>query len=1091
MIQGRKVFVHCVPLLMVAASCALSIAADSTKPLNFTRDVRPILANNCFQCHGPDKAARKADLRLDLRESSGKIHGAEAVIDGKKLAESELIKRITSEDPDEHMPPPDSGKALKPEQIATLRKWVLEGARYQPHWAFVAPARPEIPTVKNKGWVRNPIDAFILARLEREGLQPSPAASPNTQLRRLSLDLIGLPPTIEELAVFEHEGGELACQHQVDRLLASSHYGERWGRIWLDAARYADSDGFEKDKPRFVWMYRDWVINALNKDLPYNEFIVEQIGGDLLPHPTQDQLVATGFLRNSMINEEGGIDPEQFRMEAMYDRMDAIGKGILGLTIQCAQCHTHKYDPLTHTEYYRMFAFINNCHEAQITVYTPEQNSEWQATETLIHRMEDRLREANPDWPERMAAWEQSVRLQKEPEWTVVRTQHIDSGGQKYYELDDGSTLAAGYAPTTHTTEFVTEVKPAKISAFRLELMNDANLPHGGPGRSIYGTCALTEFQVEAVPLDHPDQRTHLKFSKATADANPPERELDKVFDNRSGQRRVTGPIELANDGNPLTAWGIDVGPGRSNVPRKAVFVLDKPLEAAGGVRLNFKLLQNHGGWNSDDNQNNNLGRFRFSVTSANDAVADPLPADIRAILQVPVAKRTADQTARLFSYWRTTVPEWNEENRRIEALWQSHPQGATQLALQERETPRKTHRLERGNFLAPAEQVERGVPAFLHPLEGAANAKSVVRGSPDPARAPTEGLRDSSPRRPSVGRVARSGDLATTDNSNPKPTRLDFARWLADRRSPTTARSIVNRIWQAYFGTGLVVTAEDLGTQGEPPSHPELLDWLAVELMDHNWSLKHIHQLIVNSATYRQSSHVTPQMLERDPLNRLLARGPRYRVDAEIVRDVALGASGLLNPKIGGPSAFPPAPDFLFQPPASYGPKTWIVATGPDRYRRALYTFRFRSVPYPVLQIFDAPIGEVACARRARSNTPLQALTTLNEPLFLECARALAVRLLTDGGATDVDRLDYAVRRCLARDPKDQEQKVLHDFLNRQKQKFHRDGANPWQLLAKDDKSKQKLSAELPAGTTPADLAAWTAVARVILNLDETITKE
>ncbi len=1066
----------------IFAASSPSRAVDSTQPLNFSRDVRPVLANNCFQCHGPDAKERKADLRLDVWDSKGDLHGAQAVIDSKNLAESELLKRITSDDADEHMPPADSGKMLRPEQVKILKQWVKEGGRYEQHWAFVAPKRPEAPVVKNKAWVRNPIDAFVLARLEREGLAPSPEANSNTMLRRLSLDLTGLPPSLGEVAAAEKDGGEEAYQHEVERLLASPHYGERWGRIWLDAARYADSDGFEKDKPRFVWMYRDWVINALNQDLPYNEFIIDQIAGDLLPHPTQDQMVATGFLRNSMINEEGGIDPEQFRMEAMYDRMDAIGKGILGLTIQCAQCHTHKYDPLTQTEYYRMFAFLNNCHEAQIAVYTKQQQDEWNVTEGLIKKIEDRLQQAHSDWRERRATWEERIRQEKLPEWTVVKTEHMDEGGQKYYELEDGSTLAAGYAPTMHTTAFRANVKPGKISAIRLELLNDQDLPRGGPGRSIYGTCALTEFQVEAAPLDHPDQRTQLKFSNATADVNPPERELEKIFDNRSGQRRVTGPIAFANDGNNTTAWGIDIGPGRSNVPHNAVFTLDKPLEMPAGVRLTFKLVQNHGGWNSDDNQNNNLGRFRFSMTPDANAVADPIPAEVRAIVTLPAGQRTAEQTAKLFSYWRTTVPEWSEENRRIEALWQSHPQGATQLALEERESWRSTHRLERGNFLAPAEEVSPGVPAFLHPLE------RVVRGSPDPALAPTEGLRQAATVRPSVEAVARSGDHATTE---PKATRLDFARWLADRRSPTTARSIVNRIWQAYFGIGLVATAEDLGSQGDPPSHPELLDWLAVELMDHNWSLKHIQRLIVSSATYRQSSHVSPQLIERDPANRLLARGPRYRADAETVRDVALSASGLLNPMVGGPSVFPPAPEFLFQPPASYGPKTWNVDTGPDRYRRALYTFRFRSVPYPMLQTFDAPIGEIACARRSRSNTPLQALTTLNEPLFMECARALAMKLLTDGGATDSQRLAYAVRRCLSRDPKQDEQKVLSDFLAHQKEHFNRDGKNPWPLLVGAEKEKQKVLAALPAGTKPGDLAAWTAVARVILNLDETITKE
>jgi hypothetical protein len=1048
MVQWCKQLTRWLSLIATALAIAPALAADSSKPLNFTRDVRPILSDACFHCHGPDASHREADLRLDVWESAGDIRGAEQVIDRKSPEKSELLARITSEDPDVKMPPPDSHKVLKPEQIAVLKQWVLQGGTYRKHWAFVAPQRPDVPEVAHKAWVRNPIDAFVLARLQREGLEPSAAANANTLLRRMSLDLTGLPPSLEDLAAIERDGGEESYQRQVERLIASPHYGERWGRVWLDAARYADSDGFEKDKPRFVWMYRDWVINALNEDLSYEQFIVDQIAGDLLPKPTQDQLVATGFLRNSMINEEGGIDPEQFRMEAMYDRMDAIGKGILGVTIQCAQCHSHKYDPITQTEYYQMFAFLNNCHEAQITVYTPQQEEDWRETDVLIHKIEDRLRTANPNWPERMAAWEESVRREKRTEWTGVQTHQSDESGQKYYYQEDGSILAAGYAPTYHTPVFIGETTAASIRAIRLELLNDPNLPHGGPGRSIYGACALTEFDVDAVPLDKPGKPTPLKFSKVTADVNPPPRELDKIFDNKSGERRVTGPIEYANDGDSLTAWGIEIGPARTNVPRQAVFALDKPLDAPKGVKLTFKLAQNHGGWNSDENQNNNLGRFRFSVTSAENAVADPIPTAVRTVLQVPADKRTPQQTAQIFSYWRTTVPEWQEDNRRIEALWQSHPQGATQLTLKEREAPRVTHRLERGNFLAPAEEVRTGVPAFLHSLR--------------------------------------------RDNGSTSPaTRLDFARWLVDRRSPTTARSIVNRIWQAYFGTALVATAEDLGTQSEPPSHPELLDWLAVELMDHNWSLKHIHRLIVNSATYRQSSHVTPALLERDPDNRLMARGPRYRVDAEAVRDVALAASGLLNPKIGGPSAFPPAPEFLFQPPSSYGPKTWIVDTGPDRYRRALYTFRFRSVPYPMLQAFDAPIGEVACARRARSNTPLQALTTLNEPLFLECAKTLAMKLLLDGGQTDAQRIASAVRRCVSRDPSDQERQVLQRFLDRQKSRFGDGKLDPWPLVASDDKAKQRISAELPAGATAGDLAAWTAVARVVLNLDETITKE
>ena len=1016
--------------------------ADHKKSVSFTRDIRPILADKCFKCHGPDAGERKGKLRLDNAKDATSLaaSGSAAIVPGK-LDDSELYQRIISADGEERMPPPKTGKTLSSAEIAKLKIWIEEGAKYQGHWAFSSPQRPALPPVKNAAWCRTPIDRFVLARLEAEGLKSSPEADKVTLIRRLGLDLVGLPPAIAQVDGFQADSRPVAYEKLVERLLESPHYGERWGRIWLDAARYADSDGYEKDKSRQVYFYRDWVIGALNRDLPYNQFIIEQIAGDQLPGATQDQIVATGFLRNSMINEEGGVDPEQFRMEAMYDRMDCIGKGVLGLTIQCAQCHSHKYDPLTQEEYYGLFAFVNNADEANVAVYAHDEQMRKEKLAREIHDVEGLIRRHHPDWRARMAVWESQV-ANDQPAWVVVRPtiDEESTGGAKYYPQDDGSFLVGGYAPTKHTVTMSVKTDVAPITAFRLELLTDANLPMGGPGRSLKGAGALTEFHVDAAPADGKGSSISVKFSRATADVNPPETPLESIFDDRSGKKRVTGPIGFAIDGKNETAWGIDVGPGRRNQPRKAVFTAEKPIGFSGGTILTFRVAQNHGGWNSDDNQNNNLGRFRLSFTTAPGATADPVPPNVREILAIPREKRSEAQIDLLFSFWRTTVPEWNGANAWIDSLWKQHPEGATQLALAERAKRRQTHLLIRGDFLKQGKAIEPGVPSFLNPL---------TPGAPK--------------------------------------TRLAFARWLVDRNSPTTARSLVNRIWQAYFGTGLAATSEDLGLQCEPPSHPELLDWLAVEFMESGWSLKHLHRLIVTSAVYRQSSRSTPDLLAHDPYNRLLARGPRSRVDAELVRDIALAASGVLDARVGGPSVCPPAPAFLFQPPTSYGPKVWNEAAGPERYRRALYTFRYRSVPYPMLQAFDAPNGDFACVRRTRSNTPLQALTTLNEPIYLECARALALRALGEGGRTDGDRIAYAFRRCLARRPSEVESMTLLELLHKQTERFARPGVNPWELAANDPAKPPPL----PAGATAPQLAGWTAVSRVLLNLDETITKE
>jgi hypothetical protein len=1067
------------PLTLVnAAEFDASRLPPAAPTTDFEKQIKPLLERSCVRCHGEEK--QKSDFRLDSREAL--LRGGEngkAIIE-RDSAQSPLVRYVSRLVEDFEMPPKKE-EALTPEQVGWLRAWIDAGAPWpsgtklvaqngganaaekkrENHWAFKAPQRPPLPAVKKTAWVRTPIDQFILDRLERERLDPSLEADRAILLRRLSLDLIGLPPTVEELDAFINDARPDAYSRQVERLLASPHYGERWARHWLDAARYADSDGYEKDKPRSVFFYRDWVVNAMNRDLPYDRFIIEQLAGDLLPNPTQDQRVATGFLRNSMLNEEGGVDPEQFRMEAMFDRMDALGKSVLGLTIQCAQCHDHKFDPISQEEYYRLFAFLNNDDEAQPLVYTASEQKKRSTILRQIAAKERALEESTPDWQEKMAAWEDELRSKAgEPvAWQVIQptVEDISTGGQRYLPLPDGSFLAAGFQPTKHEVKMSVKTDVREIAAFRLELLRDANLPCGGPGRSHLGTFALTEFKAESVMPGESAKSAALKFSDAFANFAPAaETPVHLNFNEKTPVRRVIGPASYAIDGKDDTAWSNDLGPGRRNTACAAVFVLEKPLVRENGNELVIRLAQKHGGWNADDLHGNNLGRFRISITSQRPNDWERLPANVRELFAIPRDARSPAQQQTIFRYWRTTVAAWDETNRAIDALWKEYPEGATQCMLQARNTPRETHMLKRGDWLKPTRAVQPDVPAILNPL---------------PANAPR--------------------------------TRLTLAQWLVDERAPTTARAAVNRVWQNYFGTGLVATPEDFGTQSEAPSHPELLDWLACELMRPTfalegaasatgadlspWSLKHLHRLIVHSSTYRQRSNVTPALHERDPYNRLLARGPRFRVEGEIVRDIQLAASGLLNPALGGRPVMPPAPVFLFQPPASYAPFPWVEETGPDRYRRALYTYRRRTTPYPLLQTFDVPEGNVACVRRARSNTPLQALTTLNETLAIEAAQALARRIIEHGGSSDRERIDYGFKRCVARTPSDEERAELLRLIAKQTSRIAEGWIDPWLLAT----GRNEKPANLPAGVTPAQLAAYTSVARVLLNLDETMTKE
>jgi hypothetical protein len=1004
-----------------AAEAGAQLPPAAAGTVDFVRDVQPILAGNCLDCHGAHK--HEGQLRWDNKEMA--LQGGERgpdVIPGRS-AESRMIQWVSGLEPDLIMPP--KGARLTAGQIGILRAWIDQGAPWpesasvkavnpRKHWAFQAPVRPPIPSVKNKNWPRNPIDDFVLARLEGENLRPSPEADRPTLLRRLSLDITGLPPTIQEINDFVSDRSPDACQKQVERLLGSPHYGECWARHWLDVARYADSNGYEKDLARTIWPYRDWVIEAYNGNMPYDQFAVDQLAGDLLTNATLADKVATGFLRNSMLNEEGGIDPEQFRNEGIIERMDVLGKAFLGLTVNCCQCHNHKYDPISQKEYYRLFAFLNNDDEPTMEVPDKATQAKREAIELKITGLQNQLMAQYADLPQKMEAWEKEMKAM-EGTWTVLEPlSFYASVGVKFTKLDDNSLLATGSNPGVSQYTVTARTSLKGITGFRLEALADPNLPSYGPGRAGNGNFVLSEFAVEASTDVSNTATIQVPLQNATADFSQPD-----------------FPVAAAIDGmlTNKTGWAVEDLPGRRNRSRQAVFETKQALGFDGGTVLKFTLDQSYGGGHM-------LGRFRLSATTTPRPLqADPLSRHAREILSLPRPQRTAAQQRELFDFYRTTDTRMAEANKMIDDEQRQWPSAPTTLVLMARDHPRPTHVFLRGDWQKPGALVTPGVPFVLPPL---------------PKDAPLD--------------------------------RLTLARWLVNKRHPTVARVMVNRIWQQYFGRGLVATAEDFGTQGDPPTHPALLDWLACEFMDSGWDVKHIQRLIAESATYRQSSVITPHALESDPYNQLLARGPRVRVDAEIIRDIALSAGGLLDGKIGGPPVYPPIPDGVLA--LGYGgPMPWETKPG-DRYRRAMYTFVKRSVPYPSLQVFDAPTGESPCPRRVRSDTPLQALTTLNDPVFMEAAQAMALRVWEHGGKDDRARLVYAFELCTGRKPQTKEAAILTSLLHDEDDFFGNRTARAVQVAALDVKNP-------PQDVNLEKVAAWTIVSRVLLNLDETITKE
>jgi hypothetical protein len=993
-------------LLAVGLAAAPARAADR---VDFSRDVRPLLSHACFKCHGPDERANRAGLRLDVRDAatasadSGKV----AIVPGKP-EQSELVRRIFAAERGQRMPPASAKITLTDVQKQLLRRWIAEGAEYRQHWAFVRPRQVPPPAVKQKDWPRNPIDRFVLARLEKAGLRPTPEASRAALIRRVSLDLIGLPPTPEEAEAFISDRSPDAYERLVDRLLASPHYGERWARRWLDLARYADTNGYEQDRPRNIWPYRDWVIDALNRDLPFDQFTVEQLAGDLLPDATLAQRVATGFHRNSMLNEEGGIDPLEFRFYAMVDRVNTTGTAWLGLTVGCAQCHTHKYDPITQREFYQALAFLNNADEPDLDLPRPELDEQHRQD---LRRAADLLADLPKQFPlkaatpteraklleARFAAWLKRERA-RTVKWTVLRPTEAKSNSPLLTVEADDSVFVSGDITKRDIYDLKFRTDLANITAVRLEALADERLPRHGPGRVYYGNgdgrgdFFLSDFALLA-------NGKKVRFSGATQD-----------FPSIKGARAAN-----AIDDDPQSGWSINGGQGSDHY---AIVTLARPLSAKEfTIRMLFERFYAAG-----------LGRFRIAVTSdPRPAEGRELPLDLEPLLLLPDERLTAEQRQRLFEQFLLSAPEVAKQAAEIKRL-RRRPSYPSTLVMQERppENSRPTFLHRRGEFLRPAEKVE---PATLSVLQ------------PFPKELPRN--------------------------------RLGFARWLVSADNPLTPRVTVNRQWQAFFGKGIVRTLEDFGTQGEPPTHPELLDWLAVEFVKQGWSLKRLHRLIVTSATYRRDGRAAPELLARDPDDRLLARFPRVRLEAEQIRDQALRVSGLLSAKMGGPSVYPPQPAGVTE--VTFGMMQWKPSPGEDRYRRGLYTFTKRTAPFALFATFDGPSGETCVARRDVSNTPLQALMLLNDETFVEAARALGKMLAARPGDVG-QKAEYLFRRCLVRPPDAAERQMLVRFFEAQRQRFAR--------------GELDVARVAGPGADATERAAWTVLARALLNTDEAITK-
>lgn len=1005
--------------MFVDAQLAL---AQSVAPIDYNRQIKPILSNACFRCHGPDPAERKGGtdgLRLDTAEGSSIDLGGYKAITPGKPGESELVNRVKATNPDLRMPPLGAGKQLSPREIELLTEWVKQGAKYSPHWAYVKPVRPELPAVKNTAWPKTGVDRFILARLESEGLQPMPEADRYALIRRLSLDLTGLPPTVTDADAFAKDRDPEAYDKLVDRLLNKSAYGEHMAHMWLDLARYADSAGYADDKPRTIWMYRDYVIRSLNANKPFDQFTIEQMAGDLLPNPTDDQLTATAFHRNTLTNNEGGTNDEEFRNVAVVDRVNTTLAVWMGTTMACAQCHTHKYDPITQEEYFRFFAVLNNSEDADkgdesplLSVYTPDEIKQRAAWQDEIAALTKKLKEPSPELTAGQAKWE--AESSTNVKWQVLKPVSAKTKtGVGTSILDDNSVrLARGSKTETVTVEVQVDGLSAK--ALRIEALSDEKIAKSGPGfaEGNFVLSAVTATQSSDAKDAKP---VPIEFTTAVADYSQPDFAAESVLNNKD-----------------LKSKGWAVG-GRVGESHALTLILKQPLDVLAGSKLTITLDHQFSKTN-----NHVLGRFRLSATNSDGAAAaGQVSPAIVDVLKIPAAERTKEQLDKIRDHYLAIAPELlplrNQLADKQKQLADLKP--ATVPVMKEMGKPRVTKIQHRGNFLDQGKEVTPGVPAAFHQLpEGA------------------------------------------------KPDRMAIAKWLMDENNPLTARVIANRYWEEIFGIGIVSTSEEFGTQGDLPSHPELLDWLATELVRLKWDMKALVKLLVTSAAYRQSSKVTPELTARDPDNRLLAHGPRFRLSAEMVRDQALAVSGLLSARMYGAPVKPPQPSIGLN--AAFGSGIdWQTSSGEDKYRRALYTTWRRSNPYPSMSTFDAPNREVCTVRRVRTNTPLQALVTLNDPVYIEAAQALARRIVTEGGTNPIDRARFGFRACLTRPPSEEEAARIVALYEQTLARYQKE-PEAAKKMATDPLGAAAKELSVP------ELAAWTLVGNVLLNLDEALMK-